>query len=104
MPELLVDSGRETRGVQRVKRIVQLTEEGQVHGYVLRGGLLFKKIDGNIRLIVPKAMCFYIIRLTHERGHFSVAKTEVIVNRDYYIQNLCSKIEKLVRNYLNFAF
>lgn len=83
------------------KKTIQLTNEGQTHGYVIRGGLLFKEVDNDIRLVVPKVMCSQIIRRAHEKGHFSVAKTEAIVKRDYYIQNLRPKVEKIVHNCIN---
>lgn len=74
-------------------------EKGQIRGYVIRGGLLFKEVDDDIRLVVPQNyLCSQIIRRAHERGHFAVAKTEAIVKRDYYIQNLRAKIEKTVHN------
>ena len=79
-------------------KIIRLIEEGKLHGYVIRGGLLFNEIDDDIRLVVPKAMCSRIIERAHERGHFAVAKTEAIVKGDYYIQNLRPKIERVVRN------
>lgn len=77
-----------------IKRIIQFTVEGKTHGYSVRKGLLFKEIDGDIRLVV----CSQIIKRAHERGHFSVAKTEAIVKRDYYVQNLRAKNEKIIKN------
>lgn len=86
---------------ENTKKIIQLTQEGKTHGYSIRGGLLFKEVDGDTRLVVPKAMCSQIIKCAHERGHFSVAKTEAIVKRDYHIPDLRAKIEKHIRNCIN---
>lgn len=80
------------------KKIIQLTQEGKTHGYSINGGLLFKEVDGDTRLVVPKAMCSQVIRRSHERGHFSVAKTKALIKRDYHIQNLRAKTEKLIHN------
>jgi hypothetical protein len=62
-----------------IKKIIQLTKENKAHGYSIRSGLLFKNIDDDIRLVVPKAMCSQIIRRAHKRGYFSVVKTEAII-------------------------
>lgn len=43
-------------------------------------------------------MQLQIIRRAHERGHFSVAKTEAILRNDYCIPNVKPKIEKVVKN------
>lgn len=59
---------------------------------------MFKEIDGDIRLVVPKTLCSHIIKHAHKRGHFSIAKTEAIIKRDYRVQNLRTKIEKVIRN------
>ncbi|KMQ91095.1 blastopia polyprotein [Lasius niger] len=83
---------------EEIRKIIQQTDDGKTHDYVIRGGLLFKEIDDDYCLVVPKAMHSQIIRRAHERGHFSVAKTEAIIKRDYYIQNLRSKVEKIIRN------
>ncbi|XP_011858346.1 PREDICTED: uncharacterized protein LOC105555908, partial [Vollenhovia emeryi] len=90
--------GRAQRDDVDINRILQLPEEKRGPGYAVRGGLLFKEVDGDIRLMVPKTMCSQIIRRAHERGHFAAAKTEAIVRRDYYIQNLRLRVEKVVRN------
>jgi len=52
----------------------------------------------NILLVVPKAMRTQIIKQTHDQGNFSVAKTEALLLRDYFIPNAKPKIEKIIRN------
>lgn len=39
-----------------------------------------------------------MIKKTHEQGHFGIAKTEVLVRRDYWIPNLRSKVEGVLQN------
>jgi hypothetical protein len=39
-----------------------------------------------------------IIRRAHERGHFSVNKTEILVKRDYWFFNMRAKIERVIHN------
>jgi len=38
-----------------------------------------------------------IIRQAHERGHFSITKTEALLRKDYWIPNVKTKIEKLLK-------
>lgn len=62
------------RDEDEVNQIIEDVEKRARKGYVIRGGLLFKKVDGDIRLMVPKRLSAHIIRRAHEKGHFSVAK------------------------------
>ena len=73
------------RADEHLKKITCLAEQSKIDGYVVKGGLLFKEVDGDVRLVVPKSMASQIIRSTHERGHFSVAKTEELLKRDFWI-------------------
>lgn len=83
---------------EEIRKIIQRIENQRDPGYVVQGGLLFKEIDNDYCLVVPKSMHSQIIRRAHEKGHFSVAKTETIVKRDYYIRNLRQKVERIVQN------
>jgi transposase InsO family protein len=83
---------------EEIREIVRQIENQKNSDYVIRGGLLFKEINGDYRLVVPKTMHTQIIRRAHEREHFAATRTEAIIKRDYYIRNLRSKVEKVVRN------
>lgn len=67
----------------QLNKMIHLAEQNKLEGYVVKGGLLFEEVDGDIRLGVPKSMTFQIVREAHERGHFSVTKTENLLQRDY---------------------
>lgn len=49
-------------------------------------------------MVVSKAMSAQIVKQAHERGHFSVAKTEAILLKDYWMPNIKAKVKKVVRN------
>jgi len=74
------------------KKIIRLTQKA--HSISRR--LLFKEVD--VRLVILRATSSQVFGRAHERGHFSVAKTEAIVKRDYHVQNLRGKTEKLICN------
>jgi len=81
-----------------IEKLFVMTDRRQCEGYVVRGGLLFKESEGDIRLVIPKSMRNQIIRRVHDRGHFSIGKTETLLKRDYWFPNMRNKIEKVVRN------
>jgi hypothetical protein len=53
-----------------VRRVIDLTEVRKIDGYVIRGGILFKEIDGDLRIVVPISLRSQVVRQAHERGHF----------------------------------
>jgi len=81
-----------------VKKILDQVKSGQFNDFTVKNGLHFKEVDGNICIVVPKSMQSQIIRQAHERGHFSIAKTEALLRRDYWIPNIKNKIEKIIKN------
>lgn len=81
-----------------LKEIFKAIERDHLEGYLIRGGLLYKEDNGDIRLVVPKAMQSQVIRKTHEQGHFGIVKTEALVRKDYWIPNLRLKVEGVWRN------
>lgn len=89
---------RAQREDKDVERILELATQGNIEGYVVRGELLFKEVDGNLLLVVPSSMRSQVIRKAHERGHFSATKTEALLRNDYWFPNAKAKIEQVVRN------
>lgn len=79
-----------------MRKIFEAVKEGNIDNYIIKNGLLFKKHNEDILLVVPKTMFTQIIKQAHERGHFVVAKTEAIVLKDYWMPNIKSKVEKIV--------
>jgi hypothetical protein len=64
----------------------------------MRGGILFKEVDDDLRIVVPASLRSQIVRQAHERRHFSVAKTEALLNQEYWIPNIRNKIQKVIKN------
>jgi len=81
-----------------LKQIISLAENQSINGYVVQNELLFKEIDHDVKLVVPKSMQTQIIRRAHEQGHFSVNKTETLVKRDYWFSDMRAKIERAIHN------
>jgi len=68
-----------------VKKIIDLAKARKIDRYIIRGGVLFKEIDGDLRIVVPVSLKSQVVQQTHERGHFSVAKTEALLSQDYWM-------------------
>jgi len=46
----------------------------------MRDGILFKEVDDDLRIVVLALLRSQVVRQAHKRGHFSVAKTEALLN------------------------
>ena len=49
-----------------LKRIASLVEDNKTKDYVIRGGLLFKDCDGDIKLVVSKSMTRQVMRMKED--------------------------------------
>ncbi|KAK9719803.1 Integrase zinc binding domain [Popillia japonica] len=49
-------------------------------------------------LVVPKDMQVEVIRSAHERGHFACRKTRELIEQEYFIPGLQSKVERFITN------
>lgn len=81
-----------------IKKILNAIKEKNIDGYTVRNDLLFKEHNGDILLIVSKAMSTQVMKQAHDKGHFSVAKTEMLLLKDFWMPKIKSKIEKVNRN------
>lgn len=68
------------------------------HTFTQVGRLVYEIQNGQRLLVVPGRMQNEIIRNAHNIGHFGIIKTEALIQRDYSINNLKSKIGKKVNN------
>lgn len=78
--------------------MLDFSVRGKLDGYTVREGLLFKEVNDDLLLVVPTLMQNQIIRNAYEGGHFSIAKIEALLKKDYYIPNVQPKIAKLIAN------
>lgn len=57
--------------------------------------------NGKDMFVVPEEMYREYIRKIHERGHYSVSKTENLVKQEFYIAALMKKLETVIANSLD---
>ncbi|GBM26401.1 Transposon Tf2-6 polyprotein [Araneus ventricosus] len=60
--------------------------------------ILYKYVDGRELIVVPRDMQTEIIKLAHEKGHFSAAKTEGVVKQEFFIPNLSKQVQNVILN------
>lgn len=83
---------------KRLQLIMKILEKEEYEDYAMRNGVLYKDGEEGQILVVPKKMQTEIIRKQHERGHFGVKKTEELIKREFYIDNLQEKIRTHIAN------
>jgi len=71
-----------------LKAIMKILEHKAYEDYLLRKGVLYKYKDGQELLVLPKSMYYEVIQMAHNKGHFSVKRTEENLKNDYYIPKL----------------
>jgi len=84
-----------------ISNIRKQVNENQNQEYVVKNGLLCRKLNGDALIVVPKLMQNSIIKQAHERGHFSSDKTEKLIKVNYWFKGMCKKIEKVIQNCIN---
>ncbi|CAK1581582.1 unnamed protein product [Parnassius mnemosyne] len=81
-----------------ISLLKKMLEREPYQDYIMERGILCKEKDGTRLIVVPKKMQNEIIRKKHDYGHFGVRKTEELVSREYYVENLKEKIRKVIDN------
>lgn len=83
---------------EHITVLKKILETQNYQDYMIQNEILYKMKDGSKLIVVPKKMQYEIIRRNHERGHFGVVKTEELIKREYFIDNLAEKIRKVIKN------
>lgn len=81
--------------IQAVKKVL---ETSPYEGYTIRNNLLYKEVEEEQLLVVPRGMQAEIIKSAHEQGHFAVRKTVEMIQREFYIPRLQQKVTSCIKN------
>lgn len=84
-----------------IQKISQATGRNQNSEYTTKNNILYKVIEGDMYLVLPKTMQVQIVRQIHEVGHFATGKTEAMVKKDYWFPNMRAVVDKVIRNCVN---
>lgn len=82
----------------KIRLLKKVLETETYEDYVLDSGIVWKVKNGMKLLVVPKKMQNEIIRKHHQVGHFGIIKTEELITREYYIENIREKIKTIIDN------
>ncbi|GFU44791.1 transposon Tf2-9 polyprotein [Trichonephila clavipes] len=80
---------QEVENIQNLKSLIGTNNATDVF---TRNEILYKFVDGHELIAVPRDMQTELIKLAHEKGSFSSAKTEEIVKREFFIPNLSKQV------------
>lgn len=83
---------------EHIQAITKILSKGPYENYKLKGGLVFKTVNGNDLLVVPKVMESEIIRNAHDVGHFANQKTLHAIQQHYFIPHLEHKVGQFISN------
>ncbi|CAH0713399.1 unnamed protein product, partial [Brenthis ino] len=90
---------------EEIKRIKEILESKNTkdtvdiyNNYQLKGGKVYRNIDGGIRWVVPRGVRWQILRMNHDDiGHFGFEKTLERVRSTYWFP----KMRKFIKKYCN---
>lgn len=83
---------------EHLKVIMDILKDHPYEEYEMQRGILMKNVNGKNVYVVPKEMQTDIIRKIHDNGHFGTKKMTDVLELDYYIPQLRSKIDTIIRN------
>lgn len=84
-----------------LKQIIDAATRNEADGFIIRNKLLYKCMEGEMLVVVPKSMEVQIIRRAHDRGHFGINKTEAVVKKDFWFKGMRQKVEQVVSSCLD---
>ncbi|GFX81975.1 hypothetical protein TNCV_2571741 [Trichonephila clavipes] len=83
---------------ENIQNLKSLIGTNNATDFFIKNEILYKYVDGRELIAAPRDMQTELIKLAHEKGHFSSAKTEEIVKRDFFIPNLSKQVQNVIIN------
>ena len=75
-------------------------EEKEVHeNYLDKNGYIQRKIDGKVKIVIPKAGRFQMTQIYHDKmGHFGVEKTLDVMKKYFWFTGMRKYIQQYIRS------
>ncbi|GFX53705.1 transposon Tf2-9 polyprotein [Trichonephila clavipes] len=83
---------------ENIQNLKSLIGTNNATDFFTKHEILYKYVDGRELIAAPRDMQTELIKLAHEKGHFSSAKTEEIVKREFFIPNLSKQVQNVIIN------
>lgn len=68
---------------ENICTIKTLLNDNKTSEFCERNGILYKYVNNRELIVAPKGMQTELIKLAHEKGHFSTAKTEDVIKQEF---------------------
>lgn len=81
-----------------IKAVAEVLSSRPYDAFKMKAGIMYKTINGNDLLVVPKVMEKEIITNAHNFGHFAVQKTLHSVQQNFWIPHLERKVTQIIGN------
>ncbi|GFT61269.1 transposon Tf2-6 polyprotein [Trichonephila clavipes] len=89
----LKNAQSEDEGIVTLKALL---DSGNSQNFFERNQILYKFVNGRELIVAPSGIQTELIKIIHEKGHFSVAKTEEVVKQEFFIPNLNKLAQKVI--------
>ncbi|GFY19521.1 hypothetical protein TNCV_4646941 [Trichonephila clavipes] len=83
---------------ENIQNLKSLIGTNNATDFFTKNEILYKYVDGRELIAAPRDMQTELIKLAHEKGHFSSAKTEEIVKREFFVPNLSKQVQNVIIN------
>ncbi|GFX41018.1 transposon Tf2-8 polyprotein [Trichonephila clavipes] len=83
---------------ENIQNLKSLIGTNNATDFFIKNEILYKYVDGRELIAAPRDMQTELIKSAHEKGHFSSAKTEEIVKREFFIPNLSKQVQNVIIN------
>lgn len=85
-------------------RIVEISQELEFNGnnkFALVDGLIYKRINADLKFVIPKSMIANVIRAHHDKtAHYGLEKTVQSIQKNYWFPSLRKRVQEYVDNCL----
>ena len=80
--------------IRAIKKVLELSSYDD---YYVKFDLLYKNPDREL-IVIPSSMEQEIVQTAHRQGHFASRKTQDLVEKSFYISELKTKVERVVKS------
>jgi len=81
-----------------VSSVREILKHGPYADYINKNNLIYKQVNGQELLAVPKCMEKEIITSSHNFGHMGTQKTMHAIQQDFHISHLEKKVKQTISN------
>lgn len=81
-----------------LQKIIESVKQSDQTEFTISNGVLYRRSQGALLLVIPKAMQQEVILRAHERGHFGWRNTEYLLQQDCWFPRMRHKVQQVINN------